>query len=235
VENPAQIGIDHEVADLEAIRQHFGQEQVSLIGWSYLGGVVARYAMAYPERVGRLVQVSPMRPYHAIRAPRRLNYSTHVSVVIKRLDGVGVDKSDLAAYECRLWFEVRVAPYILVDPASVDRVTWPCDLPNERPEHFYEWPDYFDKQIEDLLGPSNDWDWRAEAASLEAPTLVIHGERDAVPLEGSRTWAARPNARLLVIEGAGHASFVEKPEVFFPAVDRFLKGEWLEDAQTVGD
>jgi pimeloyl-ACP methyl ester carboxylesterase len=63
------------------------------------------------------------------------------------------------------------------------------------------------------------------------PTLVVHGERDTVPLEGSRAWAARLNARLLVIAGTGHASFVERPEVFFPAVDQFLRGEWPDDSQ----
>jgi pimeloyl-ACP methyl ester carboxylesterase len=48
---------------------------------------------------------------------------------------------------------------------------------------------------------------------------------------GSREWVAgNPNARLLVIAGAGHFPHIEKPEVYFPAVERFLSGGWPEGA-----
>jgi pimeloyl-ACP methyl ester carboxylesterase len=29
-----------------------------------------------------------------------------------------------------------------------------------------------------------------------------------------------------VIDGAGHFPFVERPEVFFPAIESFLRGNW---------
>src|SRR5947199_7955995 len=44
----------YEMDDLEAVRRHFGFEQVSLLGWSYLGGVTALYAAEHPGRVKRL-------------------------------------------------------------------------------------------------------------------------------------------------------------------------------------
>jgi len=64
--------------------------------------------------------------------------------------------------------------------------------------------------------------------------LVIHGTEDLIPLESSREWAATlSNARLLVIQGSGHFPHLEFPEVYFPAVNCFLAGEWPVDAQTV--
>ena len=39
-----------------------------------------------------------------------------------------------------------------------------------------------------------------------------------------------PNARLLALKGVGHFPYVETPEVFFAAVNRFLKGDWPEGA-----
>ena len=53
-------------------------------------------------------------------------------------------------------------------------------------------------------------------------------------LKGSRVWVSSlGNARLLVVQEAGHLPFVEQPEVFYPAVDTFLKGEWPAGAEVV--
>jgi pimeloyl-ACP methyl ester carboxylesterase len=59
---PAHVWTDYEVSDLEAVRQYFGLEQMALLGWSYLGAVVALYAAAHPERVSRIVMMSPLAP-----------------------------------------------------------------------------------------------------------------------------------------------------------------------------
>ena len=60
------------------------------------------------------------------------------------------------------------------------------------------------------------------------------GSRHGIPLEGGRAWAAGfPTARLIVLSPAGHFPFLEQPAAFFPAVDRFLDGEWPEEAVQV--
>ena len=60
---------------------------------------------------------------------------------------------------------------------------------------------------------------------VKAPALVIHGTADPIPVESSEAWAqSLPNARLLLIEGAGHLPHVEQPEIFFTAVETFLTG-----------
>ena len=67
--------------------------------------------------------------------------------------------------------------------------------------------------------------------NVTAPTLIIHGELDPLPIESARKWAAAlPNARLLELKGIGHFPYVEEPDRFFAAVDRFLRGEWPNDA-----
>src|SRR5215470_14275907 len=52
-----EISFQNDVLDLERVRRHFGLEKVIPIGWSYFGGVVARYAMEFQEHVERLVMV----------------------------------------------------------------------------------------------------------------------------------------------------------------------------------
>jgi pimeloyl-ACP methyl ester carboxylesterase len=74
-----------------------------------------------------------------------------------------------------------------------------------------------------------DWDWTPSLSKAVAPTLIIQGELDPLPIESARKWAtAMPNARLLELKGVGHFPYVETPDVFFAAVDRFLRGAWPE-------
>jgi pimeloyl-ACP methyl ester carboxylesterase len=50
----------------------------------------------------------------------------------------------------------------------------------------------------------------------------------------TESWAfGYPNARLLVIEKAGHIGQVEAPEIFFPAIDTFLQGSFPAAAKTI--
>jgi pimeloyl-ACP methyl ester carboxylesterase len=50
---------------------------------------------------------------------------------------------------------------------------------------------------------------------VKASVLVIHGEADPIPLAASEAWASTlPNARLLIINGAGHMPQFEQPEGF---------------------
>ena len=53
-------------------------------------------------------------------------------------------------------------------------------------------------------------DLRSEVGRLRQPTLIVHGERDAVVPEAAGEWLARalPNGRLTVIPAAGHGPFV---------------------------
>jgi proline iminopeptidase len=76
-----------------------------------------------------------------------------------------------------------------------------------------------------------DWNRRASLSGAVVPTLLIHGDRDPLPIESAREWAASmPNARLLELKGIGHFPYVESPAAFFAAVDRFLSGDWPEAA-----
>ena len=72
-----------------------------------------------------------------------------------------------------------------------------------------------------------EWDWRPALRAVAAPTLVIRGTMDHVPLESAREWAAAvPNGRLLLLEGSGHFPYLDAPEKFFAAAATFLDGRW---------
>jgi 3-oxoadipate enol-lactonase len=59
---------------------------------------------------------------------------------------------------------------------------------------------------------------------IEAPTLVMHGERDAMaPISNARLLAERiPDAELAIVPGAGHAYLLERPEASFELLTGWL-------------
>jgi hypothetical protein len=61
--------------------------------------------------------------------------------------------------------------------------------------------------------------------AIEAPTLVMHGEQDAMaPISNARLLASRiPDAELAIVPRAGHAYMLERPEASFS-----LLTEWLD-------
>jgi 3-oxoadipate enol-lactonase len=67
-------------------------------------------------------------------------------------------------------------------------------------------------------------DLTPKLSGIGVPTLVIHGEQDAVvPLDTGRMLAdSIPGARLVVISDAGHVSNQEQPAAFNSAVRAFL-------------
>jgi pimeloyl-ACP methyl ester carboxylesterase len=66
--------------------------------------------------------------------------------------------------------------------------------------------------------------------------LVLHGRKDPISLEAAEAWArGYPDARLLLFEDSGHLPHVEEPELFFPAVETFLKGGWPPQAKKSSD
>jgi pimeloyl-[acyl-carrier protein] methyl ester esterase len=70
-------------------------------------------------------------------------------------------------------------------------------------------------------------DLRAHAPRLVQPTLVIHGERDRVAPPDAGRWLARslPNARLAILDDAGHAPFVGQAERVARLIAEFAHGE----------
>src|SRR5688500_9079351 len=55
--NPTQF-----FSDLETVQKFSGADRVSLIGTSFYGALVARYAMLHPDRVDRIVMVGAAAP-----------------------------------------------------------------------------------------------------------------------------------------------------------------------------
>jgi proline iminopeptidase len=228
VNNFRTISMDSEIADLEAIRKHLGKEKISLIGWSYLGGMGFLYAAQFPEHVNRIVQVGPISPtYEIFVQSGSTPFDEESRAQLKKLQEAGLEKSDPERY-CQEYWNIYMKR-IFHDPEKISSMrSDKCKCANEMPANV-------NMQLLAIIGKLKEWDWREMAQSLDVPVLTIHGESDTLPIEGSRVWVqALCNARLLMVPEAGHLPFVEQPDIFYPAVDAFLKGEWPDGAEIFG-
>ena len=224
----ARVSLDRQIEDLEQLRAALGIERMALIGWSGLGMEMAVYAIRHPGRVTRLVQVGAVPPaarlLRAAGGDRRAERTDRTALAgLDRRFDAGEFAGNPAGF-CQARNRLTM-PSNFADTALAAGVPDVCRWENEWPVNL--WP-YF----EALLGSFGDYDWRDELAALSIPRLVIHGREDGIPLAGARAWVeGLPSARLLVLSPAGHFPFIERPEAFFPAVDRFLAGEWPPGAE----
>lgn len=65
-------------------------------------------------------------------------------------------------------------------------------------------------------------DRRSALAKIDRPTLVIGSAESALAEAQKKMAAAIPGAELLMIDGVGHAVFVDEPEIFAQALQRLL-------------
>lgn len=217
------VTLDRQVADLDVLRASLGIDSMTLIGWSGLGMETFVYAMRHPDRVRQLVQVAPVaardEPHNARAYATRLAHTDTAGLRTLRERRAGGEVEADPAGHCRALNAITM-PVNFADRSYADSVPDTCRFPNE-------YPDSLGPLFDALLGSFRGYDWRNAAAALPIRRLVIHGAEDAFPLEGSQEWVPPgSSARLLVIDRAGHFPFVERPDVFFPAIAAFLRGDW---------
>lgn len=222
-------GIEQDVDDLDAMRNHHGVDRIDLLGHSYIGLMVALYAMRYPAHVNRVVQIGPMQAEALRQYPAHLtNNDATLAEVLMRIGQLPSAPSSVdPEAACRKFWDVLRLIYV-VDSRDVDKVNWGrCELENERNLMKY-WQTHLLPSIRGLVLRADDF------ARAQAPVLTIHGTKDrSAPYGGGRDWAALlPHARLLTVPNAAHAPWIEAPDVVFDAVRTFFDGTWPKDAQT---
>ena len=233
VTDPAKIerGVLQDVDDIDAIRRHLGVDRVQLIGHSYVGIMVALYAMKYPAHTDRVVQIGSAQPHAGRQYPPDLMCVDETfRAVMANIAALEKERAstDPVAFCEKFW--TVLDPLYVTDPADVGKLAaWHrCDLPNERG---------LMKYLTGTIMPSiQRLNLTAdEFAKAQAPILTIHGTRDrSAPLGGGRDWAAElPNARLLAVKDAGHAPWIESPALVFEAIETFLNGRWPAGAERI--
>ena len=168
-----------------------------------LGGMIAlELALRHPERVRRLVIVASS-PAFGSRDPafREAFLAARRKPLDEGLGMAGV-AAELVPAMLGPAADPGSAPAAIAAMASVDAAAYRA-----------------------TLAVLTGFDRRADLPRVSQPALLIAGEADqtAPPRGMARMAEAMPNARLLVIPGAGHLLPLEAPDAFHAALLDFLR------------
>jgi proline iminopeptidase len=215
------------VTDLAAIAREM-PEPLTLVGYSWGGLLALLYSIAAaggfrdegivitadapaPAPV-RLVLICPAPATSAFRAQfseelARRQRAPWIAEERAALAASGLRERDPAAYAKRI-FELGVAGYF-ADPSRARELT-PFRVIARVQQSVWE----------SLAG----YDITDKLALIEAPTLVLHGAHDAIPLGSSEVIAsALPRGELVILDESAHVPYVEGQDAFFAAVRDFLQ------------
>jgi pimeloyl-ACP methyl ester carboxylesterase len=196
------------VERLGAVLDRLRAERVTLVAHSLGGAEALLYALDLGDRVGRLVLISPAA-YPEGGWTGEWLWRSPVADALERIAPEAI--ADLAL---RMNFG---------DPARItaeDRATYAAEA--ARPGTMAA----FVRQQQQLMpDPEQIRGWIARYPDLQMPALILWGTRDKIldPALGDRLCAALPRARLVRLEGVGHAAALEAPEAVLAEILAFLR------------
>jgi proline iminopeptidase len=208
------VGWKEHVADLEALRIHWGFDRLTLLGYSWGGLLAVLYALEHRDRVEHLALVSPAALTARWRAEFERRFQARMSdpwIARARaeLAASGLGQQDPERYR-RLAFALSVAGYFR-DPSHAAQMT-PFRVTARTQQGV--WESLGDYDLEDRV--------RQTFPKGKAPrALVVHGSYDPMPIESARETAALLDTGVIEL-ATGHAPHVEATEDFVRALDGFL-------------
>ncbi|MDC0771132.1 alpha/beta fold hydrolase [Streptomyces sp. HD] len=205
---------DRFVADLDAVRRHFGLERTALLGHSWGAQLALAHALAHPERVSALVYVSGT--------------------------GIGPDTDWRAAYEENFLARLGEDPERLARWRELPRddreravLQWSAEFEDRARalEHAGRMADpWFGINTEcgAALNAERRRTWGtpelyAACQDLDVPVLIVDGARDIRPRSAVDSLErALPRVDRVILPDAGHLPWVEDPKGFREAVAAVL-------------
>jgi pimeloyl-ACP methyl ester carboxylesterase len=190
--------------DVIGLMDVLGFKSAHLVGASMGGMIAQEMAISFPERVRSLTSIMSTTGNPKIPPPTR-----EAAAVL--MAPPPASKEEYFARHAQTWKILRAGSF--PEDEALDRA---------RAERNFERglnPAGVGRQLRAILASGSR---KKRLASVKAPTLVIHGTVDPLvrPEGGKDTAASIPGARLLMIEGMGHALPISMWPQIIDAIDK---------------
>jgi proline iminopeptidase len=209
--NPASYTLDNNVADLEALRDYLGLEQIVVIGGSYGGMVGLAYASRYPDRVSKLIVYATAASYQFIPRAKELLQARGTPEQIAIAEYLWEGKFESEA-QLNDYFQVLGPLYSQTFQPAGAAQAWNRTMLS------------IDAINVAFGGFLRTYDLRLELLQITAPSLVIGGRHDWIcaPEFSVEIAATIPNAQLIMLEQSGHSIRADQPEDLLHAIADFV-------------
>lgn len=211
------ITVDTHVNDFALLSTELGVRGAPIVGYSW-GALLALHIVTSGQRDRAATQppwmilISPAPFLPSDRALfdaefQRRQSSPTVASLRAELQASGLRERDADAYRQRA-FELSVAGYFAHPERS-------ANLTPFRVQGRVQTSTWASVDGEALM---------AALTGVRVPSLVVHGDRDPIPLSSATATARALGATLVEIGDCGHVPYVEQPEALRAALDAFVKG-----------
>ena len=221
---PEDVTLASDIADMEKVRQYFHLDSVTLLGHSWGTVLALEYALKYPERVSHLILMNPGP------ASREDYVQLRKEWLEKRAELVAQKKAiaETAAYKDGDP-EAVTAYYRIHFKAALARQEDYEKLIARMHASFKKEGVLKARAVEDRLmqdaWANQNFDLLPQIKSLKVPTLVLSGDHEFIPASSAEHIAqAIPKARLTILEGCGHFTFMECPVPVHQEIDPLFAG-----------
>ena len=198
-----------QVADLEAVREHFHLARATFVGDSFGGLIVTAYAAAHPEHVASLGLSDAASP--SIKGIVHLLPQTFPDIEEQDdRDEKSLAATPEAAAQAGLRNHFRMIFY-----SSAKRDAYISHMGDLG---------YVPAVAEAVSNATDALDFSSALATFHFPTLVLNGRYDmnVAPLTAWRLAHAIPNAKLVFFEESGHLPSYEEPDRYVTVLQQFL-------------
>ena len=215
-DDPTPITVATHVQDFAAVCDELGVAGAPLVGYSW-GALLALHVVR-AAREGTapvtlppwmmLISPAPYLPadrtsFDAELQSRQL--SPEIAGLRADLQTSGLRERDLDAYRQRA-FELSVAGYFARPDRSANLT-----------------PFRVTGRVQQSTWASVDGEAvRASLPSMQVPALVVHGDRDPIPLHSARATADGLGATFAILADCGHVPYVEQPDALQQVLEAFV-------------
>lgn len=229
------LSIEANADDMARVLEAFGHERAICLGHSMGCQVIYTFAYRHPARAAGLVPMlgavgRPVHTFLGAELPSLISFMVSHRLVTLMPNVVQRSQQRLLTGSLGRRLASRLARLSgLVDPVRMPQEDLEAYL-----DHFGVLsPLVFFRMAEKMATHSAD----PFLERIEAPTLVVAGERDLfTPLHLSEEAADRlPRARLLVLQEGSHAALVEQPHVIHREMEAFFEEHAIDEGSLVRD
>jgi pimeloyl-ACP methyl ester carboxylesterase len=213
-DDPGAYRTEDYAADLEELREELALETIDLLGFSHGGIVAMAYAAEHPTHVRKLVLAS---------------------TIAAVTDDTGAEMARVKAAKAgEPWYDRAIAALEQEERGDYGDGDLAAMWTAMAPLYFHRWDERYRGWLATSVEGANaaplrvantqPFDLRADLPRIDAETLVVTGADDFIcgPAAARTIAACIRGAETVILERAGHMTFVEQPDAFREAVEAFL-------------
>ena len=209
---------DDYVNDIDVVLNELNIKKPIILGHSFGGLLASLYASAHPDKVQKLILVTPA-PLNSMYFEKTFNNRERkrneedTKKLVKLMSSKAFVEGDTSVFKQAMILADKIN---VVDTNKIREIFSHLNFTPQKAKNLLV--------IESIV-EKNFWnmDVSEKLHNIKSPTLIIHGSADNIPLESDQLYMDNiDKAYLVVIKNSGHYPFAEQPVDFMFQVTNFL-------------